>query len=276
MVADYATTRGNVTLTNCSCDDSADITGSTSNKENTTIPSGAKIFTLGSNNSVMTSLTATHTAYSVGGNDIEKGIYTPANGMKIWSTGTEDNYNTAYFEKEQTDDEGENKGYGRILGHIDGNTLVIDSPTFDSTKLLTSVNYTNQAKVYNGTLVYGSGSGPKYYVRKFKKNNTTDASKVSQLKGFNITIPGLIMDGDKMEVWYFMIDDQKLGLSMGQKISATSPDGIGELDKNDSNKVYATINVNALPVAPNDDEDFYIVIVLKDSTVSITGDVTIS
>lgn len=269
MAADYETKRGSVSLSDCTCDGSSDITGSTGDKENTKISVGTKTFTLSANNSVLTSLTATQTAYSVDDNTTPASTtYEPANGMKIWATGTEDTYNTAYFENEQTDDEGENKGYGRILGHIDGNTLVIDSETFDSKQ-----NYANQAKVYNGTLVYGSGSGTKYYVRKFKKNNTDNAS---QLKGFYITIPGIIMDSDKMEVWYFMIDDQKLGLSRGQKISASSPDGIGELDKNDSNKVYAVINANALPVVPNDNEDFYIVIVLKDNTVSITGDIIIS
>jgi hypothetical protein len=75
MVADYETIRGGVTLSSCSCDDSADITGSTNDKENTIITAGTKYFTLGDNNSVQESLAATHTAYSVGGNDIEKGKY---------------------------------------------------------------------------------------------------------------------------------------------------------------------------------------------------------
>jgi hypothetical protein len=188
--------------------------------------------------------------------------------MKIWATGTDDTHERAYFEKETS-----SNGYGRVLGYINSDeTLVIVSDTFDSKQPLTSGSYANQAKVYDGTLI-SEGTGDKFYVRKFKKNNTDNAS---QLKGFNITIPGLIMDSDKMEVWYFMIDDQKLGLTMGQKISASSPDGIGELDKNDSNKVYAAINANALPVVPNDNEDFYIVVVLKDNNTSISDDIIIS
>ena len=283
MVADDAVIRGSVSLSNCTCDDGADITGSTDAKENTTIPSGTKTFTLSSNNSVMSSLTATHTAYSVGGNATKTKAYTPTindKNMQIWSTGREDTYNTAYFEKEQTDDEGVNKDYGRILGYIDGNgKLVIVSNTFKSDELLSGNTnndvYNKQAKVYDGKLLYGEGEGeePKFYVRKFKKNNTANAS---QLKGFNITVPGLEMDSDKMEVWYFLADTNGLGLSKGQKISASKPDGIGELNKDDSNKVYAALNANALPSIPNDNENFYIVIVLKDKNTSITGDVTIS
>jgi hypothetical protein len=75
MVADYETIRGGVSLSSCSCDGSADITGSTNDQDDTVISGGTKIFTLGSNNSVQESLAATQTAYGVGGNDIEKGKY---------------------------------------------------------------------------------------------------------------------------------------------------------------------------------------------------------
>jgi hypothetical protein len=277
MVADYATKRGSVSLSNCTIEgsttiSSADIEGTINDLDNTVISSGSKIFTLGSNNSVQESLTATHTAYSVGSNDTKTYTYTPD--MEIWASGRDDTYNTAYFEKETS-----SKGYGRILGHIDdAGTLVIDSTKFVSEEPLSGdtakTEYKNQAKVYDGTLVHGGTSGDKkFYVRKFKKSNSSTAS---QLKGFNITIPGLKMNSDKMEVWYFLADVDGLGLSKGQKISASSPSGIGELNQNDSNKVYAALNVNSLPIVPNDNEDFYIVIVLKDKDTSITGDVVIS
>ena len=169
MVTDKATLRGEITVTSC---DTLSLNGSSSDKKTTTFAGGTSTFTLGDDTDMKDSLTCEHTAYSIGGNATETATYTHTL-YKIWATGRDDTYNTAYFEKEQTD----NVGYGRILGHVEDNKLVINSTTFDSTKPLTSGNYANQAKVYDNQLQYGSGTGNKYYVRKFKySDESTDTT----------------------------------------------------------------------------------------------------
>jgi hypothetical protein len=118
------------------------------------------------------SLDCVHTAYSIGGNATESAKYTHSK-YKIWSTGRDDEYNKAYFEKETS-----SNGYGRILGHVDSNNkLVIISETFNPEHNLTTGDYANQAKIYDNQLQYGSGTDDKYYVRKFKySNSSTDTT----------------------------------------------------------------------------------------------------
>jgi hypothetical protein len=164
MIAASSTKRGTIGLTSCG---SSDISGTTSDTCSTVISGATKTFTLGDDTTTRTSLTATHTAISEGGNASKTNTYSGA----IWSTGTEDTYNTAYFEREDSP----TNGYGRVVGHIENGSLVIDSATFDSTQPLTSGIYANQAKVYNGQLVHGGTSGTKYYVRKFKKSTSSTA-----------------------------------------------------------------------------------------------------
>jgi len=254
MIADYATKRGTLELTSCT---TSEITGSSNDKQSTIIQGGTKTFTLNNDNTARTSLTATHTAISnTGTNTTSTGTYSGT----IWSSGTEDTYNTAYFEREDSP----SNGYGRIVGHIDSNgTLVIDSTTFNSEQALTTGIYANQAKVYNGTLVYGSGTGNKYYVRKFKKSTTSTAG----LLNFKLTAPGRVMNGSNMEIWYYPASN----LSFANRIDATSPNGIGVASgTNDINVTVPT----TVPVKEN--EDFYIVVVLKNTNAKITSDMKVA
>ena len=251
MVADNATKRGTLALTSCT---TSDITGSTNDKQSTIIQGGTKTFTLNNDNTARTSLTATHTAISnTGTNTTSTGTYSGT----IWSSGTED----TYFERE---DDLSNDGYGRIVGHINSNgTLVIDSTTFNSEQALTTGIYANQAKVYNGTLVYGSGTGDKYYVRKFKKSTTSTAG----LLNFKLTAPGRVMNGSNMEIWYYPASN----LSFANRIDATSPNGIGVASG--TNDITVTVPTT-VPV--NENEDFYIVVVLKNTNAKITSDIKVA
>lgn len=252
MIAANATKRGTISLTSCG---SSDISGTTSDTCSTVINGTTKTFTLGNDTTARTSLTATHTAISAGGDASRTGTY---NGT-IWSTATEDTYNTAYFEREDSP----NNGYGRIVGHIDAGTLVIDSTTFDSTQPLTSGIYANQAKVYNGTLVYGSGSGDKYYVRKFKKSTSSTAG----LMNMTLTAPGRVMNGSNMEIWYYPASN----LSFARRIDATSPNGIGVASG--TNDIIVTVPTT---VALQEKDEFYIVVVLKNANGKITADMKVS
>jgi hypothetical protein len=257
MIAANATKRGTIALTSCG---SSDISGATSDTCSTVISGTTKTFTLGDDTTAKTSLTATHTAISAGGDASKTNTYSGA----IWSTGTEDTYNTAYFEREDSP----NNGYGRIVGHIDGGTLVIDSETFDSTKALSGNTgddaiYNNQAKVYNGTLVYGSGSGNKYYVRKFKKSTSSTAGLMSM----TLTAPGRTMNGANMEIWYYPASN----LTFARRIDATSPNGIGVASG--TNDIKVTVPTT---VALQEKDEFYIVVVLKNTSGKITADMKVS
>lgn len=252
MIAANATKRGTIGLTSCG---TSDISGTANDTCSTVISGATKTFTLGDDTTARTSLTATHTAISAGGDATKTATYSDA----IWSTGTEDTYNTAYFEREDSP----NNGYGRVVGHINNGTLVIDSATFDSTQPLTSGIYANQAKVYNGTLEYGSGSGNKYYVRKFKKSTSSTAG----LMNMTLTAPGRAMNGSNMEIWYYPVSN----LSFARRIDATSPNGIGVADG--TNDIKVTVPTT---VALQEKDDFYIVVVLKNTNGKITADMKVS
>ena len=252
MIAANATKRGTIALTSCG---SSDISGAASDTCTTVINGATKTFTLGDDTAARTSLTATHTAISEGGNASKTATYSGA----IWSTGTEDTYNTAYFEREDSP----TNGYGRVVGHIENGTLVIDSTTFDSTQPLTSGIYANQAKVYNGTLVHGGASGTKYYVRKFKKSTSSTAG----LMNMTLTAPGRVMNGSNMEIWYYPASN----LSFARRIDATSPNGIGVASG--TNDIKVTVPTT---VALQEKDDFYIVVVLKSANASITSDMKVS
>lgn len=252
MIAASSTKRGTIALTSCG---SSDISGTTSDTCTTVISGTTKTFTLGDDTTARTSLTATHTAISAGGNATKTATYSGV----IWSTATEDTYNTAYFEREDSP----NNGYGRVVGHIDNGTLVIDSATFDSTQPLTTGIYANQAKVYNGTLEYGSGSGNKYYVRKFKKSTSSTAGLMSM----TLTAPGRAMNGSNMEIWYYPASN----LSFARRIDATSPNGIGVASG--SNDITVTVPTT---VALQEKDEFYIVVVLKNTSGKITADMKVS
>lgn len=252
MIAADDDKRGTIALTSCG---SADILGATTDTCSTVISGTTKTFTLGDDTTARTSLTATHTAISEGGNASKTSTYSGV----IWSTATEDTYNTAYFEREDSP----NNGYGRVVGHIDNGTLVIDSATFDSTQPLTSGIYANQAKVYNGTLEYGSGSGNKYYVRKFKKSTSSTAGLMSM----TLTAPGRAMNGSNMEIWYYPASN----LSFARRIDATSPNGIGVASS--TNDIKVTVPTT---VALQEKDDFYIVVVLKNTSGKITADMKVS
>ena len=252
MIAANATKRGTIGLTSCG---SSDISGTANDTCSTVISGATKTFTLGDDTTARTSLTATHTAISAGGDASKTKSYSGA----IWSTGTEDTYNTAYFEREDSP----NNGYGRVVGHIVNGTLVIDSATFDSTQPLTSGIYANQAKVYNGTLVHGGTSGTKYYVRKFKKSTSSTAGLMSM----TLTAPGRTMNGSAMEIWYYPASN----LSFARRIDATSPNGIGVASG--TNDITVTVPTT---VALQEKDDFYIVVVLKTTSASITADMKVS
>ena len=257
MIAANATKRGTIGLTSCG---SSDISGTANDTCSTVISGATKTFTLGDDTTARTSLTATHTAISAGGDASKIATYSGA----IWSTATEDTYNTAYFEREDSP----TNGYGRVVGHIDGGTLVIDSETFDSTKALSgntgdAAIYNNQAKVYNGTLVYGSGSGNKYYVRKFKKSTSSTAGLMSM----TLTAPGRTMNGANMEIWYYPASN----LSFARRIDATSPNGIGVASS--TNDIKVTVPTT---VALQENDEFYIVVVLKNTSGKITADMKVS
>ena len=252
MIAANATKRGTIALTSCG---SSDISGTANDTCSTVISGATTTLTLGNDTTARTSLTATHTALSAGGDASKTATYSGA----IWSTATEDTYNTAYFEREDSP----TNGYGRVVGHIDNGTLVIDSATFDSTQPLTSGIYANQAKVYNGTLVYGDGSGNKYYVRKFKKSTSSTAGLMSM----TLTAPGRAMNGSNMEIWYYPASN----LSFARRIDATSPNGIGVASS--TNDIKVTVPTT---VALQEKDDFYIVVVLKNTNGKITADMKVS
>lgn len=252
MIAASSTKRGTIALTSCG---SSDISGTTSDTCTTVISGTTKTFTLGDDTTARTSLTATHTAISAGGNASKTATYSGV----IWSTATEDDYNIAYFEREDSP----TNGYGRVVGHIDGGTLVIDSETFDSTQPLTTGIYANQAKVYNGTLEYGSGAGNKYYVRKFKKSEVSTAGLMSM----TLTAPGRVMNGSNMEIWYYPASN----LSFARRIDATSPNGIGVASG--TNDITVTVPTT---VALQEKDEFYIVVVLKNTSGKITADMKVS
>ena len=257
MIAPNATKRGTIGLTSCG---SSDISGTANDTCSTVISGATKTFTLDDDTTARTYLTATHTAISEGGNAEKTATYNGA----VWSTGTEDTYNTAYFEREDSP----NNGYGRIVGHIDNGTLVINSTTFDSTQALSGntakPEYNNQAKVYNGTLVYGEGSGDKYYVRKFKKSTSSTAGLLNMI----LTAPGRVMNGTNMEIWYYPASN----LTFGRRIDATTPpNGIGAASG--TNDIIVTVPTT-VPLKENN--EFYIVVVLKNSNGKITADMKIS
>lgn len=254
MVAANSTKRGTIALTSCG---SADINGSTSDTCSTVISGGTVTLTLGDDTTARDSLTATHTAISVGGNAEKPASYSG----KIWSSYTTDDEKNAYFQYE-------GGTYGRILGHMNSdNSLEIDSDTFDSKQSLNGNTqnpaYNNQAKVYNSTLVYGTGTGEKYYVRKFNKKGSGDKT----LSSFILSAPGCSLNDSNTEIWMFATNT----LSTGRRLNAGKPVGIGSID---NGKIKIEVDTGVHTIMENG--DFYIVVKLKNSNAKITGTLSIS
>jgi hypothetical protein len=75
------------------------------------------------------------------------------------------------------------------------------------------------------------------------------------------------MDGDDMEIRMYPKDDtNNADLSFYWRLDATSPQGIGVGDGENNIKCYLT---NTVPMVKN--REFYIVVILKNTSAAITG-----
>lgn len=285
MAATNATKRASITLSDSTCDaektDTAIVSGAASDNETTTIASATKVFTLGKqwvkdSNDIdgdkdkteliqtnrtkyasTTSLTVTQLAHA-SGNDATK-TYT-LNG-NFWANPRTDNGKNAYFESE-------GGAYGRVLGYMDGNKLVLSEDAWDSTQPLTGDGfYGKQAKVDNGKCSAPAGGGVKYYVRKFNYGG----SNSDQLSKFNLTVPGAKLNGTDLEVWLWTTSNLTGGKRCDLATGNTDPYGFKGMCENVVNGV---ITVAVEPTIMQG-EDFYIAVKIA-AGKEITSDIVLA
>lgn len=288
MAATNATKRASITLTDSYCpasqSDTTTVTGAASDKENTTIASTTKVFKLGMKwdvdtndydkdgdkkdyaeiprgvTSSKTSLTITQNAHSSGS---DKASTATLSG-NFWPNPTTDTATRAYLESESG-------SYARVLGYMDGTTLVVAGSAWDSTQPLTgnaTAAYNKQAKISNGTLIHGGASGEtRYYVRKFVRSSST-----AQCSGFNITVPGFTkIDASdaKREIWMFVEGD----LTNGRRIDLEKARSAANGTKGVATGIASGKITVENSLIYNNNTPVYIVVVLKTTDANVTGDI---
>jgi hypothetical protein len=278
MAASNQTKRATISLTDSYCPDakadSTTVTGATSDKENTTIASTTKVFKLGkkwsSNKEVnrtqtasATSLTVTQLAHA-SGDDVSATATLSGN---FWANPTTDTATQAYFESE-------GGTYARVLGYMNGTTLVVDSAAWDSTQALTgnaNAAYNKQAKISNGTLIHGGENGEtRYYVRKFVRSSST-----AQCSGFTLTVPNFTAinasDATK-EVWMFVEGDLTNGRRIDLEKARSAANGTKGVATGIANGKITVEN----SLIYNNNTPVYIVVVLKTTGAKVTGDIVMA
>ena len=278
MAATNQTKRATISLTDSYCPDakadSTTVTGATSDKENTTIASTTKVFKLGkqwksnaeenrTQTASATSLTVTQKAHA-SGDDVSATATLSGN---FWANPTTDTATTAYFESE-------GGTYARVLGYMDGTTLVIGG-TWDSTQKLTgnaTAAYNKQAKISNGTLIHGGASGEtRYYVRKFVRNSSSTA----QCSGFTLKVPGFTkIDASdaKREVWMFVEGDLTNGRRIDLEKARSAANGTKGVATGISSGTITVEN----SLIYNNNTPVYIVVVLKTTDANVTADIVMA
>lgn len=278
MAATNQTKRATISLTDSYCPeakaDSTTVSGATSDKENTTIASTTKVFKLGkkwsSNKEVnrtqtvsATSLTVTQKAHA-SGDDVQATATLSGN---FWANPTTDTATQAYFESE-------GGTYARVLGYMDGTTLVVDSAAWDSTQALTgnaNAAYNKQAKISNGTLIHGGANGEtRYYVRKFVRSSST-----AQCSGFTLTVPGFTAinaSDTTKEVWMFVEGD----LTNGRRIDLEKARSAANGTKGVATGIASGQITVENSLIYNNNTPVYIVVVLKTTGASVTGDIVMA
>lgn len=278
MAATNAIKRATISLTDSYCPDakadSTTVSGAASDKENTTIASTTKVFKFGkewksnkeqnrTQTASATSLTITQKAHASGS---DKSTTATLSG-NFWANPTTDTATQAYFESE-------GGTYARVLGYMDGTTLVVDSAAWDSTQALTgnaNAAYNKQAKISNGTLIHGGANGEtRYYVRKFVRSSST-----AQCSGFTLTVPNFTAinaSDTTKEVWMFVEGDLTNGRRIDLEKARSAANGTkGVATGISGGKITVENNLiytNNTPV--------YIVVVLKTTGAKVTGDIVMA
>lgn len=261
MVADNATKRGTIGLSGCGS--AVDISGSTSDVQTTVISGATKTFTLAASATPVTSLTATHTAISAGGNATKTKTLTTS--KTVWASGTNDTAKQSYFETEEGD-------WKRLLGYMEDNKLILSESSWDSTQALSgnaTEAYNKSAKVYNGKCEAPSGGGTRYYVRKFNYGG----SNSDQLSKFNLTVPGVtaLNTTGGLEVWMWAASNLNVGRRCDLGTGNTDPYGFKGVGTGvSSGKITVEVAQTIMQ-----GEDFYVAVKIP-AGKSITGDMVLA
>lgn len=262
MVSDNATKRGTISLSGCGS--AVDISGSASDVQTTVISGGTETFTLASSATPVTSLTATHTAISAGGNAKKTKDLTTS--KTIWASGTNDTAKVSYFETEEGD-------WKRLLGYMEDNKLIlVNDGTWDSTQALSgnaTEAYNKSAKVYNGKCEAPTGGGTRYYVRKFNYGG----SNSDQLSTFNLTVPGVsaLNTTGGLEVWMWAASNLNVGRRCDLGTGNTDPYGFKGVGKGVSSGKITVETAQTIMQG----EDFYVAVKIP-AGKSITEDMTLA
>ena len=261
MVADNATKRGTIGLSGCG--NAVDISGSAADVQTTVISGGTKTFTLAASATPITSLTATHTAISAGGNATKTKSLTTS--KTVWASGTNDTAKQSYFETEDGD-------WKRLLGYMEDNKLILSESAWDSTQALSgnaTEAYNKSAKVYNGKCEAPSGGGTRYYVRKFNYGG----SNSDQLSKFNLTVPGVtaLNTTGGLEVWMWAGSNLNVGRRCDLGTGNTDPYGFKGVGTGvSSGKITVEVAQTIMQ-----GEDFYVAVKIP-AGKSITGDMVLA
>lgn len=262
MVADNATKRGTIALSNCG--NAVDISGSDSDVQTTVISGATKTFTLAASATPVTSLTATHTAISAGGNVSKTKALTTS--KTIWASGTNDTAKQSYFETEEGD-------WKRLLGYMEDNKLIlVNDGSWDSTQALSgnaTEAYNKSAKVYNGKCEAPTGGGTRYYVRKFNYGG----SNSDQLSTFNLTVPGVtaLNTTGGLEVWMWAASNLNVGRRCDLGTGNTDPYGFKGVGTGvSSGKITVSVAQTIMQ-----GEDFYVAVKIP-AGKSITADMVLA
>ena len=261
MVADNATKRGTIGLSGCG--NAVDISGSAADVQTTVISGGTKTFTLAASATPITSLTATHTAISAGGNATKTKALTTS--KTVWASGTNDTAKQSYFETEDGD-------WKRLLGYMEDNKLILSESAWDSTQDLSgnaTEAYNKSAKVYNGKCEAPSGGGTRYYVRKFNYGG----SNSDQLSKFNLTVPGVtaLNTTGGLEVWMWAGSNLNVGRRCDLGTGNTDPYGFKGVGTGvSSGKITVEVAQTIMQ-----GEDFYVAVKIP-AGKSITGDMVLA
>lgn len=262
MVADNATKRGTIGLSGCG--NAVDLSGSAADVQTTVISGGTKTFTLVASATPVTSLTATHTAISAGGNATKTKALTTS--KTIWASGTNDTAKQSYFETEEGD-------WKRLLGYMEDNKLIlVNDGSWDSTQALSgnaTEAYNKSAKIYNGKCEAPTGGGTRYYVRKFNYGGSND----DQLSTFNLTVPGVtaLNTTGGLEVWMWAASNLNVGRRCDLGTGNTDPYGFKGVGTGvSSGKITVSVAQTIMQ-----GEDFYVAVKIP-AGKSITADMVLA
>lgn len=206
-----------------------------------------------------------------------------------------DTYNVAKFYREDT--ETEDDIYGRVLGTLNcvdiwapylilsDDDFESDSPLVNNTTDLDNL-YNHQAVVKQGSLVHPKASGHdpykndtdtgnKYYIRKFMINPDSGEAALNlqiKLPGFNEC------ENESKEAWLIVYNSAEDYYQGGRIDKVVSDDNVGLASSSTiKNNIFVIdTNANVLPPRIMKNQEFYIVVILKDETASITGQIEVA